>query len=44
MDSKRLAVGFGASAGYDETMAGNALRAAISKFVDKLIDQGLDQR
>ena len=37
-------LGVGASAGYDETMAGNALRAAISKFVDKLIDQGLDQR
>lgn len=37
-------LGFGASAGYDETMAANALRAAISKFVDKLIDQGLDQR
>ncbi|MEI8243616.1 MAG: CsgG/HfaB family protein [bacterium] len=37
-------MGVGSSAGYDETMAGNALRAAISKFVDKLIDQGLDQR
>jgi curli biogenesis system outer membrane secretion channel CsgG len=37
-------MGVGASAGYDETMAGNALRAAISKFVDKLIEQGLDQR
>lgn len=37
-------MGVGATAGYDETMAGNALRAAISKFVDKLIDQGLDQR
>ena len=37
-------LGVGASAGYDETMAGNALRAAISKFVDKLIDQSLDQR
>ena len=37
-------LGVGSSAGYDETMAGNALRAAISKFVDKLIDQGLDQR
>ncbi|MFZ4395136.1 MAG: CsgG/HfaB family protein [Kiritimatiellia bacterium] len=37
-------MGVGSSAGYDETMAGNALRAAISMFVDKLIDQGLDQR
>ena len=37
-------LGFGDSAGYDETMAANSLRAAISKFVDKLIDQGLDQR
>ena len=37
-------LGVGASAGYDETMAGNALRAAISKFVDKLIDQALDRR
>lgn len=37
-------LGFGATAGYDETMAANALRAAISEFVDKLIDQGLDQR
>lgn len=37
-------LGVGSSSGYDETMAGNALRAAISKFVDKLIDQGLDQR
>jgi curli biogenesis system outer membrane secretion channel CsgG len=37
-------MGVGSTAGYDETMAGNALRAAISKFVDKLIDQGLDKR
>ncbi len=42
--SANQVMGFGASAGYDETMAGNALRAAISKFVDKLIDQGLDKR
>lgn len=42
--SAKQVLGFGASAGYDETMAANALRAAISKFVDKLIDQGLDQR
>ena len=34
-------LGFGSSAGYDETTAGNALRAAISKYVDKLIDQSL---
>jgi curli biogenesis system outer membrane secretion channel CsgG len=34
-------LGVGTSAGYDETTAGNALRAAISKYVDKLIDQGL---
>jgi curli biogenesis system outer membrane secretion channel CsgG len=37
-------LGVGSYAGYDETTAGNALRAAISKFVDKLIDQGLDSR
>ncbi|WP_372808578.1 CsgG/HfaB family protein [Pontiella sp.] len=37
-------LGVGTSAGYDETMAGNALRAAISKFADKLIDQSLDKR
>ena len=37
-------LGVGSSAGYDESMAGNALRAAISKFVDKLIDQSLDKR
>ena len=37
-------LGVGATVGYDESMAGNALRAAISKFVDKLIDQSLDQR
>ena len=37
-------MGVGSSAGYDETMAGNALRAAISKFVDKLIEHSLDQR
>lgn len=42
--SANQVMGFGASAGYDETMAGNALRAAISKFVDKLIDEGLDKR
>jgi curli biogenesis system outer membrane secretion channel CsgG len=35
-------LGVGTSAGYDETTAGNALRAAISKYVDKLIDEGLD--
>ena len=34
-------LGFGSSAGYDQTTAGNALRAAISKYVDKLIDQSL---
>jgi curli biogenesis system outer membrane secretion channel CsgG len=32
-------LGVGSSAGYDETIAGNALRAAISKYVDKLIDE-----
>ena len=32
-------LGVGSSAGYDETIAGNALRAAVSKYVDKLIDQ-----
>jgi curli biogenesis system outer membrane secretion channel CsgG len=34
-------LGVGTSAGYDETTAGNALRAAISKYVDKLIDESL---
>lgn len=34
-------LGVGSSAGYDETTAGSALRAAISKYVDKLIDEGL---
>ena len=43
-DESKQVLGVGASAGYDETMAGNALRAAISKFVDKLIDQSLDMR
>lgn len=37
-------LGVGSSAGYDETAAGDALRAAISKYVDKLIDQSLYQR
>lgn len=43
-DTSSKVLGVGASSGYDETMAANALRAAISKFVDKLIDQSLDQR
>lgn len=43
-DASSKVLGFGASSGYDETMAGNALRAAISKFADKLIDQSLDKR
>jgi curli biogenesis system outer membrane secretion channel CsgG len=34
-------LGVGTSAGYDETTAGSALRAAISKYVDKLIDESL---
>jgi curli biogenesis system outer membrane secretion channel CsgG len=37
-------LGVGTSAGYDETTAGNALRAAISKYVDNLIDESLDTR
>ena len=37
-------LGVGTSAGYDETSATTALRAAISKYVDKLIDQSLDKR
>ena len=37
-------LGVGSTAGYDETTAGNALRAAISKYVDKMIDEGLDNR
>jgi curli biogenesis system outer membrane secretion channel CsgG len=43
-DKSSKVLGFGSSSGYDETMATNALRAAISKFVDKLIDQSLDKR
>lgn len=43
-DSTAKVLGVGSSAGYDETMAGSALRAAISKFVDKLIDQSLYTR
>lgn len=34
-------LGVGTYAGYDERLCGNALRAAISQFVDKLIDQSL---
>ena len=34
-------LGVGTSAGYDETTASDALRAAISKYVDKLIDRGI---
>jgi curli biogenesis system outer membrane secretion channel CsgG len=37
-------LGVGTSAGYDETTASNALRAAISKYVDKMIDLGLQNR
>ncbi|MFA5256528.1 MAG: CsgG/HfaB family protein [Opitutales bacterium] len=37
-------LGVGTSAGYDETTAANALRAAISQYVDTLIDQGLANR
>jgi curli biogenesis system outer membrane secretion channel CsgG len=33
-------LGVGTQAGYDETMAGNALRAAIARYVDNLIDRG----
>lgn len=43
-DSSARVLGVGATSGYDETLPTNALRAAISKFVDKLIDQSLDQR
>jgi curli biogenesis system outer membrane secretion channel CsgG len=31
--------GIGQSAGYDETVGGNALRAAIAKFIDNLLQQ-----
>ncbi len=31
-------MGLGGRMSYDETLAGNSLRAAIAKFVDKLID------
>lgn len=34
-------LGVGTSAGYDERLCGDALRVAISQFVDKLIDQSL---
>jgi len=37
-------LGVGSSAGYDETTAGSALRTAISKYVDKLIDESLYTR
>jgi curli biogenesis system outer membrane secretion channel CsgG len=37
-------LGVGTSAGYDETTAANALRAAISQYVDVLIDQCLANR
>jgi curli biogenesis system outer membrane secretion channel CsgG len=37
-------LGVGTQAGYDETTASNALRAAISKYVDQLIDSGLANR
>ena len=37
-------LGVGTSAGYDETTAATALRAAISKYVDQLIDAGLAQK
>ncbi len=32
-------LGIGQSAGYDETIGGNALRAAIAKFIDNLLQQ-----
>ena len=37
-------LGVGTSTGYDETTAANALRAAISQYVDTLIDQGIAGR
>ena len=37
-------MGVGTSSGYDETTAANAMRAAISQYVDTLIDQGLANR
>lgn len=37
-------LGVGTQAGYDETTASSALRAAISKYVDRLIDSGLANR
>lgn len=37
-------MGLGSSAGYDETIPGYALRAAISQYVDVLIDEGLSNR
>jgi curli biogenesis system outer membrane secretion channel CsgG len=32
-------LGLGQQAGYDETIGGNALRAAIAQFIDNLLDQ-----
>jgi curli biogenesis system outer membrane secretion channel CsgG len=32
-------LGIGNQAGYDETIGGNALRAAIAQFIDNLLDQ-----
>jgi curli biogenesis system outer membrane secretion channel CsgG len=32
-------LGIGQSAGYDETLEGHALRAAIAQFIDNLLDQ-----
>jgi curli biogenesis system outer membrane secretion channel CsgG len=32
-------LGIGSSAGYDETISGNALRAAIAQFIDNLLQQ-----
>jgi curli biogenesis system outer membrane secretion channel CsgG len=32
-------LGIGQQAGYDETIGGNALRAAIAQFIDNLLDQ-----
>lgn len=37
--SKRSFLGLGGRAGYDETIEGDALRAALVKFVDNIINQ-----
>ena len=37
--TKRSVIGLGGRGGYDETLAGDALRAALVKFVDNIVSQ-----